>query len=215
MGSALAASRRAAFSAGVSSGLLSYLVLFGSLFVTPFFLENGRGLSAAAAGACLTALSVATALVSPLAGRLADAVSARLLTVAGMLVSAVALALLAAQHGATVRVVVGLALLGLGIGLFVPANNAAIMSSVPREQLGAASGMLNMARSLGTALELSLTGRVFAAVAGARARPELVSRGYTAAMLFLAALSLVAALLAAARREGRLHPDAHAVVNPI
>ncbi|HZD87179.1 MAG TPA: MFS transporter, partial [Gaiellaceae bacterium] len=54
---------RAAFSAGIASGLLSYLVLFGALFVTPFFLESDRGLSPGATGALLTALPIALGLV--------------------------------------------------------------------------------------------------------------------------------------------------------
>ena len=192
---------RTAFSAGIASGLLSYLVLFGALFVTPFFLERDLGLSTAAAGGSLAALPVALALVAPQAGHLADRIGARPLTVAGMAVAAAALALLAAVHGSTAAVVAALALLGVGLGLFTPANNAGIMGAAPRAQSGAASGILNMTRGLGTSLGLSLTGLVFAAVAGNRAAPHLVGRGFTASCLFLAAIAALAALVAAARTD--------------
>ena len=188
---------RTAFSAGVASGLLSYLVLFGSLFVVPFFLENDLGLSTATAGACLMTLPIAIGIVAPLAGLRADRFGARPLTVAGMVVSAGALTLLAAVHDTTILVIGGLAALGIGLGLFTPANNAAIMGAVPRAQSGSASGILNMTRGLGTSLGLSLTGLVFAFVAGAHAEPRLVADGFTAACLFLAAVALAAALLAA------------------
>jgi EmrB/QacA subfamily drug resistance transporter len=190
---------RIAFSAGIASGLLSYLVLFGSLFVTPFFLEVDRGLSPGATGTLLTALPVALGLVAPLAGRAADTLGARRLTVAGMLISAAALTLLALQRGATSSIALELALLGVGLGLFTPANNAAIMGAAPRAQAGSASGVLNMTRGLGTSLGLSLTGLVFAAVAGTQARPDLVASGFTAAALFLAGAAFVAALLASLR----------------
>ena len=193
--------RQTAFSAGIASGLLSYLVLFGSLFVAPFFLEAGRGLSTGAAGACLTALPIAIGVVAPLSGLFADRLGARPLTVAGMVASASALALLAALHGSTQLVIAGLALLGVGLGLFTPANNAAIMGATPRAQSGAASGILNMTRGLGTSLGLSLTGLVFAVIAGAHAQPSLVAGGFTAACLFLAAVAVAAALLAALRGD--------------
>jgi EmrB/QacA subfamily drug resistance transporter len=192
---------RTAFAAGIASGLLSYLVLFGALFVVPFFLEEKRGLAPGAAGICLTALPIAIGIVAPLAGLVADRLGARPLTVTGMVVSASALALLAELHGATALVIAWLALLGVGLGLFTPANNAAIMSAVPRAQSGAAGGILNMTRGLGTSLGLSLTGLVFAAVAGAHAEPSHLADGFTAACLFLAAVAVGAAVLATLRDD--------------
>ncbi len=45
-----------------------------------------------------------------------------------------------------------LAVLGLGLGILAPANNAAIMRAVPAEASATAGGLLNMTRGLGTAL---------------------------------------------------------------
>ncbi|HEY5294607.1 MAG TPA: MFS transporter, partial [Gaiellaceae bacterium] len=182
-------------------GLLSYVVLFGSLFVAPFFLEDERGLSIGSAGAALTALPIGIGIVAPVAGLFSDRLGARSLTVTGMVVSALALGLLATVHGTTALVILGLALLGVGLGLFTPANNAAIMAAAPRAQSGAASGILNMTRGLGTSLGLSLTGLVFAAVAGSHAKAGLVADGFTAACLFLAVVAAAAALLAGLRGD--------------
>lgn len=202
---------RPAFSVGLASGLLSYLVLFGAMFAVPFFMESGRHLSAGATGAVLTALPIPLGIVAPLAGRFADRLGARTLTVAGMIVSSGALAMLALAHTSTVAMVAWLAVLGVGLGLFTPANNAAIMRTVPVGQSGAASGILNMTRSLGTSLGLSLTGLVLAATAGNRASPHLVSRGFTSVCVFLAATSVVAALLANLRSSaGTRYSETHA-----
>ncbi|HUZ83181.1 MAG TPA: MFS transporter, partial [Gaiellales bacterium] len=51
------------FAVGTAAGLLSYLVLFGVLFVTPFELERARGMSPARAGIVLTILPVGMAIV--------------------------------------------------------------------------------------------------------------------------------------------------------
>jgi MFS family permease len=72
---------------------------------------------------------------------------------------------IAVRHG-TAGLLVGLALAGVGLGAFTPANNAAVMSASPPGHTGVVGGMLNMTRGLGTALGVALTGAVFTAVAG-------------------------------------------------
>jgi MFS family permease len=49
-----------------------------------------------------------------------------------------------------------LALLGAGLGLFVPANNTAIMAAIPTRMSATAGGMVNMTRGAGTALGIAL-----------------------------------------------------------
>ena len=130
--------RRTAFSAGIASGLLSYLVLFGSLFVARLFLEVDRGLSTGWAGACLTALPIAIGLVAPPAGLAADRLGARPLTVAGMMAPP-------PRSPSSLRCTARLcscrragAAHGAGLGLFTPANNAAIMGAA-RARIGRAA----------------------------------------------------------------------------
>jgi MFS family permease len=95
--------------------------------------------------------------------------------------------------------VVELGLIGVGLGLFTPANNAAIMGASPKESSGMASGVLNMTRGMGTAMGLAFTGLVFALAGGEAASRVDIGRGFTAALLFLAALAGVAAVLAGLR----------------
>lgn len=203
----LALFRRAAFSAGIASGLLSYLVLFGVLFVVPFYLQRALHEGPGRAGLELTVMPVLLGLTAPLAGRWADRVGARPLTVAGMALSAVALAGLAVVGASVTALLTALVLLGVGMGLFTPPNNAAIMTAAPREQSGLAAGVLNMTRGMGTAMGLAFTGLVFGAIAGENPRqPDLVIGGFTAAAWFLAAVAVAGAVLAALR--GRPDPGA-------
>ena len=63
------------------------------------------------------------------------------------------------EHGTPV-LTIALGLLGLGIGLFLPANTTCIMASAPSDRLGVVGGIVNMTRGLGTALGIAATGVV-------------------------------------------------------
>jgi len=206
---ALTLFRRVAFSVGITSGLLSYLVLSGTLFVVPFYLERALALSPGLAGLELAVMPGALALTAPFAGRVAERLGARPLTVAGMTICAVVLAILTMGKPAGVGLLVPLAGIGIGLGLFTPPNNAAIMASAPHDEAGAASGVINMTRSLGTAMGLAFTSLVFDLGAGVEVQAAgHVVRGFTAAAFFLVVTSLVAAGVGALRGGGELEPDA-------
>ncbi|MDQ2744970.1 MAG: MFS transporter, partial [Chloroflexota bacterium] len=204
----LALFRRVAFTAGIVSGLLSYLVMFGVLFIVPFYLEARRGITPAAAGLLLAALPVSLGLVAPFAGKLADRFGPRTMTVGGMLVTATGLVLLAIVRRPEAVLLAELAWIGAGLGAFTPANNASIMSAAPRTHAGLAGGILNMTRGLGTSFGVALTGLVFTVLSGGEAHARhltenaSLTRGFVGAMLFLAAAALVA--LGAASRTDRL-----------
>ena len=203
----LALFSRVPFSAGIASGLLSYLVMFGVLFVVPFYLQRALHEGPGRAGVELTVMPVLLGLTAPLAGRWADRIGARPLTVAGMALSAAALVGLALLGSSMTMFLSGLVLLGIGMGLFTPPNNAAIMAAAPPDRSGVAAGVLNMTRGMGTAMGLAFTGLVFGAIAGENPHsPDLVVGGFTAAAWFLAAVAAAAGILAALRgRAGLRH----------
>lgn len=191
------------FSAGIASGLLSYLVLFAALFVVPFFLEHARGLSATRAGLELGVLPIALAAVAPFAGRARDRIGARIPTVTGILLVGVSLAALALADRSPAVIVVLLAAIGVGLGLFTPANNAAIMAAAPREHSGMAGGVLNLTRGLGTAIGVAVTGLVLGLRSAERlhASPHVVTVGFQTCVVVLAVVALVAAALASLRNS--------------
>jgi len=189
------------FTAGIASGLLSYLVLFAVLFVVPFFLEHARHLSTTRAGFELGVLPIALAIVAPFAGRARDRIGARIPTVTGMLLVAVLLGGLAFAERSSVAVVVLLAGIGVGLGLFTPANNAAIMAAAPREHSGMAGGILNLTRGLGTAIGVAVTGLVLGLRNAERlhASPHVVTVGFQTCVVVLAVVAVAAAALASLR----------------
>jgi MFS family permease len=196
--------RRSRFSAGIASGMLSYLVMFGVLFLVPFYLERGPRFGSGRAGLELMAMPLALGITAPLAGRMADRLGARPLTIGGMATAGGGLAVLGAIRPPTPVFLVLLAVVGVGLGLFTPPNNAAIMGSVPQAQSGLASGVLNMTRGMGTALGLALTGLVFDVAGGRSSASSSVAHAFTVTALFLSALAVVAGLIAGLREGGPL-----------
>jgi EmrB/QacA subfamily drug resistance transporter len=149
------------FTAGLGAGLLSYAVLFGSLFLLPFALERLLGYDPGQAGLLLTPVPLALGLVALVGGLAADRFGSRPPTVLGMLLAALALGLLAAAPTVPLPGLLGLlVMIGAGVGLFTPANNSAIVASAPPHRRGLAAGLLNMTRSLGTSFGVAGSGVV-------------------------------------------------------
>ncbi len=141
--------------AGLLGALCAYLVLFGPLVLYPQTLA-GRGTGTADAGLVLTALPAGFAVAAVLADRLLPARwSDRRRCLLGGLVAAGATGLLALRVPGA-GTVLPLALLGLALGTFLPANNAAVMSCVPGTRAATMGGMVNMTRGLGTAMGVAL-----------------------------------------------------------
>jgi MFS family permease len=196
------------FSAGIASGLGSYLVMFGVLLLVPFYLERGLAFGTARAGLELMAMPLAFGLVAPLAGRLADRLGARPLTVSGMALVATGLLLAGLIRPGTPGLLGLLAVVGAGLGLFTSPNNAAIMGSVPPQQSGVASGVLNMSRGMGTALGLAITGLVFTVSGGDTGGSALADHAFSVTSFVLAGIAAGAGVVAALRSNGALG-DAH------
>jgi EmrB/QacA subfamily drug resistance transporter len=199
---------RLPFSAGIASGLLSYLVLFGTLTVVPFYLEVGRHQTSSTAGAELLLLPLGLGVTAPIAGRLAEHLGARPLTVGGMLLTAAALAATLFAHGQLTVLLLLLAVAGVGLGAFTPPNNAAVMGAAPPKLAGLASGVLNMTRGLGTSLGLALAGVAYTiGAATSTTNPAAATRGYRDAAILLATTAATAAVIAGLRGRGPLNRD--------
>jgi EmrB/QacA subfamily drug resistance transporter len=186
--------RRPELGAGLGGGLISYLVLFGTLYVVPYSLST-RHVPPASIGVQLAVLPIALGISAPIGGRLLGRFGPGRLTVAGLTLAAVGTFEIALWHGAA-GLLAGLMVIGLGLGIFIPANNAAIMSACPPGHAGVVSGILNMTRGIGTALGVAVAGAVYAA-AGA-------SDGLAVTVAVLGALALATsqALHLGSRGEG-------------
>ena len=174
----------------------------------PYYLVEARGYSAVASGWFLACMPAATAIVAPLSGRLSDRIGIRLPAVAGLLLEAVSLLLIAQLDASTPALLVALSLLalGAGLGIFQAPNQSAVMGSVPATALGVAGGMLSMMRTLGVVSGVAVLGAVYAAwlpeVAGGTT-PPFSAGAFRAAFSVAAGVALAAVAVSVLRLRHR------------
>jgi MFS family permease len=152
----LALLRDRAIGAGLLGALCGYLVLFGPLVLVPIVL-TAAGYSELHAGLVLTALPTGFALAATMGERVVPRswTDRRRSTLGASFAVLVLIALVAAPL-TTDWLLPLLGALGVALGIFTPANNALVMGAIPTRAAGTAGGLLNMTRSLGTALGVAL-----------------------------------------------------------
>jgi len=134
------------------------LALFGSTYLIPLFVQTSLGFSATEAGLLMLPAGLVLGMTFPVAGRLADRVSAWKLVFFGMLVftgSAVLFALSDRDLGfawLALWAVIG----RIGMGFMLPALSVAALNPLTQEQLAAGSSSISFARQLGGAFGVNL-----------------------------------------------------------
>jgi EmrB/QacA subfamily drug resistance transporter len=199
--------KRRVFSMSTISPILNYLCVYSVLFLTPFYLIQGRELSASQAGLILTSQPIIMALTAPVSGRLSDRIGSRIPTTLGMLIFATGLFLLSrlTLESPFWMVVLGLAIGGFGTGLFVAPNNSALMGDAPRNRQGIAAGVLALSRNVGMVLGIGLTGAIFTTILS-KSNPGgtgTLVHAFDAGLLFASGVALLAAVASFARGDDR------------
>jgi MFS family permease len=141
---------------GLARAACGYLVLFGPLVLIPQLLGHDLG-SEARIGLLLSALPLGFGL----AALFGDVVLPRAWTdsqrgFAGAVLTCAVMGASVFVPVTVQTVVPQLALAGLGLGLFVPANNTVIMRSTADSSASLLGGLVSMARGIGTTLGISL-----------------------------------------------------------
>ncbi len=152
--------------AGLSTMLGQQLVLMGTFFVIPVYLQVVLGLDAFETGKRLLPLSVAMLVFALLGPRVAARRSPRTVAQIGLVaVSAGAIVMLATLD-VTINDTgfkVALGLIGAGAGLLASQLGNIIMSSVPPAQTSEGGGLQGTAQNLGSSLGTAIIGAVLLA----------------------------------------------------
>jgi MFS family permease len=133
------------------------------------------GASATEAGSTMTPMLLGWVLASMVGGRLLLKIGYRTVALTGMVLLTLG-AFLVSQSGTDatrMEVMVYLTMMGIGMGLSVPAFLIAVQSSVEKRNLGTATSMLQFSRSIGGTLGVSVMG----AFLTMRLMEELVKAG--------------------------------------
>jgi MFS family permease len=150
------------FSAGNITALLNYSTTAGTVLLISIHLQFILGFSPSEAGLILLSQPLVMVVVAPIAGWLSDRIDARVLSSIGMTIRTAGLLLLALYSEALSRsfIVAPLLILGLGNGLFSSPNVNSILSSVPKEKYGLASGIISTIRTMGQSIGIAILGSV-------------------------------------------------------
>ena len=150
---------------GFRYGLMTTLVLamgqLGFLFVLPVFLQDGRHLSALDNGIWLLPSGISIIIGAQLGGRLTRRMSVTAVVRSGLVLEAFGLAIVASAISPTttfLSLLPGLAVFGLGIGFASSQLTNVVLSEIPKERAGAASGANTTVRQLGAALGIAVIG---------------------------------------------------------
>jgi MFS family permease len=117
----------------------------------PFYLQSVLGFSPSKVGMLIFPVALTVMVLAPWGGRFSDRVGVRLPATMGLILTTSAVFSFVflrgdvSYHSILWRQVV----LGIGIVFFNPANNSAIIGSLPKEKIGLASSFLALSRNLG------------------------------------------------------------------
>jgi EmrB/QacA subfamily drug resistance transporter len=190
---------RLPFAAAIAGVFGATIILHGTFILVPLAVENLLGETAAVSGLALLGLAGVGAIVAPFGGRASDRRGRRPLVVAGSVISAAGLAILAVPGVATsvVAIALVLAVIGFGNGLTSP-RQAAALESVEPARTGMAAGTYYTGRYLGGVVGASLAG----AILGAQVTAGGVALGFAVLAVVGVAVAIVSLGLPAAGDRG-------------
>jgi EmrB/QacA subfamily drug resistance transporter len=152
------------FSAGNLTSMFNYTTSQAIIFVMSLYLQLVLKYSYAEAGLVLFAQPVVQVLVAPIAGTLSDRLDARILSSIGTSIRAAGLFALSflETNSPAEAVLIPMAIIGLGHGLFAPPNTNSVMSSVSPDKRGVSSGIRGTIRTASSSVGLVLMSSIIA-----------------------------------------------------
>ncbi|HEY3962717.1 MAG TPA: MFS transporter [Gaiellaceae bacterium] len=195
--------RNRTFSGANTAMLFVGLAMFGTFFYVSLYMQNVLGYSPVQAGASFLPMTVLIILIAPNAGRLTDRVGSRWFVGGGMTLLSIML-LYYTFLGANVsfwRLLPGLLIGGLGMGLTMTPVTAAAMSSVSVDKAGVGSAVLNSMRQVGGSLGIAVMGAIVASTTATSLRAGDTARiaflhGFHDALRVGAAIAFAGAIVA-------------------
>jgi MFS transporter, DHA2 family, methylenomycin A resistance protein len=148
------------FSTCVGVGFVLNFCMYGILFVESISLQTVRGMDAFATGLTITPFTLLPTIASRLLGKRNGMPYLRPRISLGLVLAAIGSGVLtvAALSTAFWPVPVGLGLLGISMGVIMPAMTAGVLISSAPENSGLASGVLNSTRQVGGTIGVALLG---------------------------------------------------------
>ncbi len=151
------------FSTNLGTGFLVFVCSAGTTLLFPLYLQNVLQYTSGQTGLMVAVTPLIVSVVAPLSGALSDKTGSRPITTLGLFIlilGYIGVSTLTVNTS-TIGYILRFIPIGLGIGMFQSPNNSAVMGSVARENLGVASGLLSLTRTVGQMTGISLLSAVW------------------------------------------------------
>ena len=176
----------------IGIGMYAVFAFLPEFVQTPASTGYGLGASIAQSGLILLPSAVTMFAVGLAAGRFTRRVGGKVLVITGCLIGVASMSMLAFAHREKWELYLATAIMGVGFGLAFSAMSNLIVSAVPPEQTGVASGMNANIRTIGGSIGAALMASIVTARLGADGLPKEV--GYTLGFAMLAGALVIAAV---------------------
>jgi len=136
--------------------------MFGSTFLLPIYLQNSLSYTAVQAGSVFLPVGIIQGIMSPISGKIADRINAKIPIMVGVLLLAISFFLNSSLSFLTENhyIMLSLYIRGFSMGLlFTPLQTIALVQ-IPREKMAQASGISNTIRQLGGSLGVAILATV-------------------------------------------------------
>ncbi len=149
------------FSLSIFCAFLSFIAIFCSNIIQPFYIQDIMKFSPSTSGLVLMIYPLVLSVIAPISGYLSDKIGSEVLTLIGLSLTSLGLFLMSTltEYSTIIGMALFTAIMALGNGLFQAPNNSLVMSTVPRDKLGIAGSINALTRNLGmiTGIALSTT----------------------------------------------------------
>jgi MFS family permease len=192
------------------TALLYNIANFAIIFLMSLYLQSVRGIDARVSGIILLIPIIFMAGLSTYTGRLADRIEPRIVVGSGVAATTLSLFILTSLGPETpmALILLALILMGSSIALFQSPLVRTLVSSVPREMYGLASGFVETMRLAGMTISISIASIVFTVTATGAPATGAVSGEFPESLhtifwilLIISACALVVALALRRRPE--------------
>jgi EmrB/QacA subfamily drug resistance transporter len=200
------------FSAASLAITLTFLAMFGSLFVFTQYLQFVLGYTPLQTGVRLLAFAIPMMVIAPLSAPLVDRVGTKLVVASGMALTTTGLLLLSLVHADSSYPSFAwrMVLMASGLALTMAPATESIMGSLPLAKAGVGSAVNDTTRQVGGALGVAVLGSVYTSIYGNRVADALSGTTVPANVVAQAQQSVGGALQAAASVGGDV---GHAIAN--
>jgi EmrB/QacA subfamily drug resistance transporter len=150
------------FSAASGAIMVTFLALFGMIFLLTQYLQLVLGYSTVEAGAVLLPTSALLMVLAPRSPHLVMRIGSKLVVAGGMLCAGISMVLMTTfdVDSSVLHVILVTMVLGVGMAYVMAPATESIMGALPREKAGVGSAMNDTTRQVGGAIGVAIFGSI-------------------------------------------------------